>query len=229
MDIKLRDDLIQIDGYSDKARQLLRDAAGMWVPVETEHLFADQFNTTIQGIGIRIHARNVDKVRGDVRVGMRLENGSVWVPLARNHPCVREGRDFELLQLRIKPTETTEHQIRSILDSLPRKGRRTLLRTTLGHDVQLTRTRLRVDTWQRLGGIINPVQLVQSLNLHEYVDPTKFGYCGMFTTHKSLKDVITYIESLPAQDRHIATIVYGITVNSMLAMLNIVDPDAENL
>ena len=77
MDIKLRDDLIQIDGYSDKARQLLRDAAGMWVPVETEHLFADQFNTTIQGIGIRIHARNVDKVRGDVRVGMRLENGSV--------------------------------------------------------------------------------------------------------------------------------------------------------
>lgn len=56
---------------------MLRKVEGKWLEVETEYLFADQFNTApIQGVsesGMRIMGEDVEEVRGDVRPGRCLD------------------------------------------------------------------------------------------------------------------------------------------------------------
>ena len=44
----------------------LKDYAGQWLPVETEHLFGDQFNTGPPS-NARAHIRNVSDIENDIR------------------------------------------------------------------------------------------------------------------------------------------------------------------
>ena len=50
---------MEADGY----RKELQKVAGQWLPVETKHLFGDQFNTE----KLRVHIRDVHDIDNDVR------------------------------------------------------------------------------------------------------------------------------------------------------------------
>lgn len=54
--------------------EMLKKVEGQWLEIETDWLFADQFNTApIQGVstlGMRIMASSVEEIRDDIRPGM---------------------------------------------------------------------------------------------------------------------------------------------------------------
>jgi hypothetical protein len=60
--------------WPEEFEKQIRAIEGAWVPVETDHLFEDQFNTTpISGVtknGMRILLRDVIEIRNDVRHGV---------------------------------------------------------------------------------------------------------------------------------------------------------------
>lgn len=51
---------------ADKYRKALKSYAGQWLPVETGHLFGDQFNTAPPS-NLRVFIKDVADIEGDVR------------------------------------------------------------------------------------------------------------------------------------------------------------------
>ncbi len=60
--------------WSPEFEAMMRAVEGEWLDVETDHLFRDQFNTTpipeVSENGLRIMARDVIEIEGDVRGGV---------------------------------------------------------------------------------------------------------------------------------------------------------------
>ena len=48
---------------------VLNKYAGKWVEIETEHLFNDQYNITLDGVGIRIFDADITEIQNDARAG----------------------------------------------------------------------------------------------------------------------------------------------------------------
>lgn len=48
---------------------VLNKYAGAWVEIETEHLFNDQYNITLDGVGIRIFDADITEIQNDARAG----------------------------------------------------------------------------------------------------------------------------------------------------------------
>ncbi|RDJ35152.1 MAG: hypothetical protein DWQ19_09970 [Crenarchaeota archaeon] len=68
MHIKIKDEPVVTGGDTNawNYRKLLQQYAGEWLPVETDHLFGDQFNTGSPS-NLRVMLKNVSDIKNDVR------------------------------------------------------------------------------------------------------------------------------------------------------------------
>lgn len=59
--------------HSPEFAAMLEKVNGQWLEIETDYLFADQFNTApIEGVselGLRVMAESVEQIEGDIRPG----------------------------------------------------------------------------------------------------------------------------------------------------------------
>lgn len=229
MDIRLKNPILEseLNGFSEEAKAALKAHEGLWIPVETEYLFRDQFNTTIDGVGIRVHCRLVDKVRDDCRLGMpetNREAGKVMVAIGDKGAMKVISAEEFLKDPNAEPYQTIEMRMQTALEQAGLPVKQAAFNAGIPVP-QMSRIRLRVDQYQRLAAQINPFLAVSALNLSEYLDQDKLGYCGMFATFDSLSEVFDYIENMSGAERRAATVAYGITVNTLLNMLGLVKPD----
>lgn len=54
---------------NEKRENVLNRHAGEWVEIETEHLFNNQYNITLDGVGIRIFDADITEIKNDARNG----------------------------------------------------------------------------------------------------------------------------------------------------------------
>ena len=231
MDIKLKSPLTTQDlaGYGPLAKDALKAHEGLWIPVETEFMWANQFNTTIDKVGIRVHCRLVEEVRDDCRLGQQEygvgpEERRIMMPIKGSPAMKLVTPEVFYAEEGAEPYQTVEMRMKYALEHSGLSLSKAAFNCGIPMP-QLSRIRLRIDQFQRLSAQVNPYDAVSALNLCEYLDASQLGYCGMFATRNSLNEVFEYIERMSPTERRAATIAYGMTLNTVLNMLGLIKPE----
>lgn len=89
---------------------MLEKVQGKWIEVETDWLFADQFNTVpIEGVsetGMRLMSGDVEEIQDDIRVGRIFDRYTHKNYATINHvpkECFENGREYYLVRWDANP------------------------------------------------------------------------------------------------------------------------------
>lgn len=97
--------------HSPKWSAMLKKVEGQWLEVETDYLFADQFNTVpIPGVsedGMRIMAADVEEIEDDIRAGRYLDRWTNKNYVKEEIPleCFEESRQQYLFKFVKNPNK----------------------------------------------------------------------------------------------------------------------------
>lgn len=212
----------------------LKALEGTWQLVEPDHLFNDQFNIA----KLRVYARHVEAVKGELREGLYCCNftaqqsynpddftkgPSYQLQRHPNHPDVFiEVRDESKF---IEPP-TVGYAILNVMATYKITSKMLLAAAGLSKHTRLRgmlkRNAFDYRILRALADFIPPAAYLHVLRIDQLYAAERLGRNGMFSSRDKIAEVYDYAATLPKDERAAAITCVGLAVNTLLKQLNLV-------